>query len=59
MLYLLLLLLVDFLDDLFSLKPPLHVLREDLLHALLLRFLMLLLLLSQFLSELPSFLDLL
>jgi hypothetical protein len=59
MLYLLLLLFVDLLDNLFSFEPPLHVLRKDFFHPLFLRLFMLFLLLSQFLSELPGFLNLL
>jgi hypothetical protein len=55
MLDLLLLLLVDLLDDLLCLEPPLHVLCELLLHLLPLLPLMLLLLLPQFLGEFPCF----
>jgi hypothetical protein len=41
----------ELLDDLLGLEASLHVLREDLLHLLLLLSLMLLLLLPQLLSE--------
>ena len=48
---LLILLLVDLSDDLFSLESPLHVLCKYLFHSLFLGLLMLLLLLPNFLSE--------
>lgn len=51
---LLILLLVDLSDDLFSLESPLHVLSKHLFHSLFLGLLMLLLLLPNFLSEFAS-----